>query len=231
MKYRHLFFDLDHTLWDFNTNSRQTLEELHLSMDLATRGVDDFPLFHKNYLAHNEKLWERYRKGLIKTDELRWKRMWLTLLDFKIGDETLAREMGVRFLDLLPTRNALFPYTIEILDYLTNKNYLLHLITNGFEQTQHSKMKNAGIDKYFVEVITSESSNSLKPNAAIFEYAFGRAKALRENSIMIGDDLEADIRGAMNAGLDQVFVNHTGVETDLKPTYTVYSLRELETIF
>lgn len=81
MKYRHLFFDLDHTLWDFNTNSRQTLEEIHAAMDLQSRGVDDFALFHRNYLVHNEKLWERYRKGFIKTEELRWKRMWLTLLD------------------------------------------------------------------------------------------------------------------------------------------------------
>lgn len=231
MNYKHLFFDLDHTLWDFDANSRQTLEELYHTMDLKGKGVHDFDLFHKNYLVHNEKLWDRYRKGFIKSEELRWKRMWLSLLDFKIGDEVLARELGVQFLESLPTRQLLFPYTIEILEYLTAKNYQLHLITNGFELTQHSKLKHSGLDRFFIEIITSEGSNSLKPNAAIFEYAFSRAKALKEHSIMIGDDIEADIKGAMNAGLDQVFVNHRHIEPPVTPTYTVYSLKELEAIF
>ncbi len=163
-RYKHLFFDLDHTLWDFEANSRQTLAELYDSMHLKEKGVDDFERFNKNYLVHNEKLWDRYRKGFIKTEELRWKRMWLTLLDFKIGDEKLAREMGVIFLDLLPTRKLLFPYAIEILNYLTQKKYTLHLITNGFEKTQHAKLKNSGLDAFFKEVITSEGSYSLKPH-------------------------------------------------------------------
>ena len=231
MKYKHLFFDLDHTLWDFEANSRQTLDELYQSMELATRGVYDFDLFHKNYLVHNDKLWDRYRKGFIKVDELRWKRMWLSLLDFKIADEPLAREMGVVFLDLLPTRKILFPGTVETLDYLAQKNYRLHLITNGFEKTQHSKLKNAGLDKYFTEVITSEGSNSLKPHKEIFEYAFRKAHAEPGESIMIGDSIEVDIQGAMNAGIDQVFVNHINEIPAISPTYTVYSLKELEKIF
>ena len=230
MKYRHLFFDLDHTLWDFDTNSRQTLEELYHALSLKDKGVHDFDLFHKNYLVHNDKLWDRYRKGYVKVDELRWKRMWLTLLDFKIGDEQFARDMGYRFLELLPTRNALFPYAVEILEYLKNKGYKLHLITNGFEKTQHFKIKNAGIDHYFIEVITSEGSNSLKPNKEIFDYAFQKTNALPEHSIMIGDSVEVDIQGAMNAGMDQVYVNHLNIEAGIKPTYTVYSLKELEKI-
>src|SRR5882672_4955960 len=148
MQYKHLFFDLDHTLWDFEANCRQTLEELYHSLDLSARGVQTFESFHKCYTVHNDKLWDRYRNGYIKVDELRWKRMWLSLLDFKIGDEMLAREMGNRFLELLPTRKTLFPYTVEILEYLTNKGYHLHLITNGFEQTQHKKLQNSGLDKY-----------------------------------------------------------------------------------
>ncbi|MEO7923733.1 MAG: YjjG family noncanonical pyrimidine nucleotidase [Chitinophagaceae bacterium] len=236
MKYKHLFFDLDHTLWDFEANSRQTLDELYHTMDLAVKGVNDFALFHKNYLAHNDKLWDRYRKGFIKVDELRWKRMWLTLLDFKIADEPMAKEMGNVFLDLLPTRKILFPHTIEILDYLAGKDYRLHLITNGFEKTQHSKLKNSGLDKYFTEVITSEGSNSLKPHKEIFDYAFMKASANPLESIMIGDSIEVDIQGAMNAGIDQVFVNHLTKEPipitgNTLPTYTVYSLKELEGIF
>ena len=230
MKYRHLFFDLDHTLWDFEANSRQTLEELYSTLQLLDRGVNDFDLFHKNYLVHNEMLWARYRNGYIKVDELRWKRMWLTLLDFKIGDQELARTMATQFLDLLPTRKLLFPYTIEILDYLSNKNYKLHLITNGFEKTQHSKLEYSGLSKYFIEVITSEGSNSLKPHKEIFDYALNKTKATTEESIMIGDSIEVDIQGAMNAGIDQIYVNHLNVEPEVKPTYIVYSLKELENI-
>jgi putative hydrolase of the HAD superfamily len=231
MKYQHLFFDLDHTIWDFEANSRQTLEELYESMKLGNKGVNDFGLFHKNYLVHNDKLWDRYRNGYIKVDELRWKRMWLTLLDFKIANEPLAREMGTVFLDRLPTRTILFPYTMEILGYLQGKGYQLHLITNGFEKTQHSKLRHSGLDSYFTEVITSEGSNSLKPHKAIFDYALLRTGALVTNSIMLGDSPEVDIQGAINAGMDQVFVNHLHVQTTIPSTYTVYSLKELENIF
>ena len=231
MQYKHLFFDLDHTLWDFEANSRLTLQQLYHSLDLAARGVDDFDLFHRRYSAHNEKLWDRYRKGFIKVDELRIKRMWLTLLDFRIGDETLARTMDVQFIEGLPSRTILFPYTLEILNYLTDKGYQLHLITNGFESVQHSKLANSGLTGYFREVITSEGSNSLKPQKEIFEYAFLRAGALPAESIMIGDSIEADIQGGINAGIDQVYVNHIGVAPSVKPTYTVGSLKELEDIF
>lgn len=236
MKYKHLFFDLDHTLWDFEANSKQTLSELYDSFQLLEHGVDNFELFHQNYLVHNDKLWERYRKGFIKVDELRWKRMWLTMLDFKIANEPLAKEMGHRFLELLPTRNLLFPHTKEILDYLSEKNYKLHLITNGFEKTQHSKLKNAGLSDYFIEVITSEGSNSLKPHKEIFDFALEKTGATPEESIMIGDTIDVDILGAVNAGIDQIHVNHltkepVEIKDGLLPTYTVYHLKELETIF
>ena len=230
-KYKHLFFDLDHTLWDFDANARLTLEELYHSLELITIGVNGFEKFYTTYLAHNEKLWERYRKGFIKVDDLRWKRMWHTLIDFKIGDEQLARNMSTRFLDLLPTRNLLFPHTKECLQYLSDKGYILHLITNGFETTQHSKLKHSNLSHFFAEVITSECSNSIKPNKEIFDYALMRANALHEESIMIGDSIEVDIQGAMNAGIDQVFVNHACIDCPIQPTYMVRSLKELEEIF
>ena len=235
MKYKHLFFDLDHTIWDFEANSRTTLVELYEEMKLEERGVDDFDLFHKNYLAHNERLWERYRKGFVKQEELRVKRMWLSLLDFKIADEPLAKKMGDRFLEMLPTRTILFPYTIEILDYLTEKSYELHLITNGFEHTQHSKLKHSGLSSYFKQVITSEGSNSLKPKKEIFDFAFQKTGATPDESIMIGDTMEVDILGAINAGIDQIHVNHLTNEplsiNGKLPTHTIYSLKELERIF
>jgi len=228
MKYKHLFFDLDHTLWDFDANARATLEVLHLDKQLHDKGVHDFELFHKNYLQHNEKLWERYRKGQIRHDELRIKRMWLTLLDFRIADEVLAKELGDLFLQLLPTRTLLFPDTKEVLDYLKNKGYQLHLITNGFENTQHSKLNNSGLSHYFEKVITSEGSNSLKPQKEIFEYALHVTGAEVQQSIMIGDTLDVDIAGAMGVGMDQVHVNYNKAIQNIHPTYTIHALSELK---
>ena len=157
--------------------------------------------------------------------------MWRTMLDFKIADEPLAREMSGQFLEILPTKKILFPHTIEILDYLTAKKYALHLITNGFEKTQWSKLNNSGLSNYFTHVITSEASNSLKPKKEIFDYAMDKAKASLPESIMIGDNLDADIQGAMNAGMDTIFVNHINARPEIKPTYTVTQLQQLESIF
>ena len=230
MKYRHLFFDLDHTLWDFETNAKQTLGQLYESNALQEKGVTGFEQFFERYSYHNHRLWDRYTKGFIKQDELRWKRMWLALLDFKLADEPLARQMGIQFLDLLPTRKTLFPYTIEILQYLQNKNYRMHLVTNGFEKVQYGKIQHAKIDSFFDQVITSEASGSLKPNKEIFDYALRKTGASTEESIMIGDNLDADIQGGINAGMDTIFVNHLNVTPHVEPTYVVYHLKELENI-
>jgi putative hydrolase of the HAD superfamily len=232
MKYKHLFFDLDHTLWDFDANARATLQQLHIDLDLVSKGIHDFDLFYQNYLVHNEKLWARYRNGHIKQEELRLKRMWLTLLDFKIADEALAHQLNELFLQLLPGRTILFPDTKEVLQYLLDKGYQLHLITNGFEETQHSKLKYSGLTPFFREVITSEGSNSLKPQKEIFDYALERAGATAAESIMIGDSLEIDVAGALNAGMDAIHVNFTGaVSEGVHPTYTITGLKELENIF
>lgn len=230
MKYRHLFFDLDHTLWDFETNARETLKDLYESNALYEKGVTDFDLFFTRYSHHNERLWDRYTKGFIKQEELRWKRVWLAMLDFKIADELLARALSQQFLELLPSKKNLFPYTFEILEYLKAKNYHLHLVTNGFEKVQHSKLQQSGLDGYFEAVITSEASNSLKPHKEIFDFALQQTGAGTEESIMIGDNLDADIQGGINAGLDTIFVNHLNVVPHVKPTYTIHHLKELEAI-
>ncbi|MEP6466493.1 MAG: YjjG family noncanonical pyrimidine nucleotidase [Parafilimonas sp.] len=231
MPYKHLFFDLDHTLWDFEMNAKDTFTELYKLHALKEKGIDDFDLFFSRYSFHNNRLWQRYTNGFMKQEELRWKRVWLTLLDFKIADEILSKQMAADFLDGLPNRKNLFPYTIEILDYLKQKNYVLHLITNGFDSIQHNKLMHSNLTGYFKEIITSERAGSLKPNKAIFEFALKTANANIEESIMIGDNIEADIKGAMNAGLDTIFVNHINAETDVQPTYIIHHLKELEDIF
>jgi len=231
MKYRHLFFDLDHTLWDFETNAKETLQELYEINQLHAKGIYNFDLFFQQYSFHNERLWERYTKGLIKHEELKWKRMWFALFDFKICDGILSKQMAQQFLERLPFKKNLFPYALEILEYLTAKGYKLHLVTNGFEIIQHSKLNNSNLNGYFMEVITSETSKSLKPNKEIFEYALNKCNACKEECIMIGDSLDADIQGASNAGIDTVFVNHLNIKANIEPTYTVYHLKELEKIF
>jgi putative hydrolase of the HAD superfamily len=229
--YLHLFFDLDHTLWDFDKNAKTALTEIYSQFDLDNKVNAAFDDFYQQYLFHNQVLWDRYHKGFISADDLKWKRMWRTLLDFKIADEPLAKNISGRFLEILPTQKEVFPHTFEILDYLADKKYALHLITNGFEKTQWSKLKHSGLDKYFTHVITSEASNSLKPKKEIFDFAMEKAGADLSNSIMIGDNLDADIQGAINAGMDNIFVNHIKASTTLIPTYTVTHLSELEKIF
>lgn len=231
MHYKHIFFDLDHTLWDFDRNAREALLDLYAQLDLRQEGISDFEEFYRRYLHHNQILWDRYHHGYISTEELKWKRMWRTLLDFKIGSEPLARKMSAAFLELLPDKQHLFPYALEILAYLRQKGYVLHLITNGFEQVQWRKLRNSRLEGYFGEVITSEKSGSVKPNRGIFEYALSLTGATISESIMIGDNPDADIQGALNMGMDCIFVNHSPDEMDVKATYTVRSLKDLENIF
>jgi putative hydrolase of the HAD superfamily len=230
-KYNHIFFDLDHTLWDFDTNAKTSLTDIFEEFELHKKIDGEFDMFYQKYLHHNKILWERYQNGFINAEELKWRRMWRTLLEFKIGDEALSKSLSARFLEILPTKNELFPHTVEILNYLKEKKYTIHLITNGFEKTQWSKIQNSNIDHYFTHMITSESSNSMKPEKEIFEYALNKANATISESIMIGDNQSADIKGGIDAGMDTVFVNHINEVSTLNPTYVVTHLNELEQIF
>jgi putative hydrolase of the HAD superfamily len=230
MKYKHIFFDLDHTLWDFETNSQQTIRELYDRHALESRGILSFEAFLASYVVHNDRLWDRYRKGFINRNELRTKRFSLAFLDFKIADEKLTKAFSDEFLEILPTKTALFPYTVEVLDYLANKGYPMHLITNGFEATQLLKMKHAGIGQYFTHVVTSETAGSLKPYREIFDYAMVKAGTTAKESLMIGDALELDIVGAQTVGMDQVYFNPLVPATGITPTYTIQCLSELKTI-
>ncbi len=229
-EYLHIFFDLDHTLWDFELNSKTSMHEIYKHFELDVLVTRDFDSFYETYSQHNKLLWERFQKGHIRSDELKWKRMWRTLMDFKKPDEALAVKMNEKYLEVLPTQKAVFPNTVEILTHLKEKNYSLHLITNGFEKVQQRKIENCGIAPFFTEMITSESSNSMKPEKEIFEAAFKKTGAKAEHSIMIGDNLEADIQGGINAGMDTVFVNHVGAEATIDATYVIHDLIELKNI-
>jgi putative hydrolase of the HAD superfamily len=228
--FQHIFFDLDHTIWDFETNATQSLKDLYTQLDLEAIGITPLEKFLTQYMHHNVVMWDRYHKGLITSEDLKWKRMAATLLDFRIGDDRLAKQMSAKFLEILPEKKAVFDYTFEILDYLKTKNYQLHLITNGFEVTQWRKLKSSGLDKYFTNVITSEATGFVKPHKEIFDHALKLANATLEESIMIGDNVDADIMGAHNAGWKTIFTNHTKAEVPKEATYTITHLKELESI-
>ena len=228
--YKHLFFDLDHTLWDFDKNSEVSLRILYDEYDLKSRGRDDFDALFKAYNFHNDKLWERYRNGYIKRDELRWKRMWLMLLDHKIADTALAHELSIAYLEILPTQTVLVPHAKELLEYCKDK-YEMNLITNGFDTTQRLKLQYSGIARYFNHLVTSEKSNSMKPHKDLFDYAIKAAGADIETSIMIGDAIDVDILGAINVGMDTVYYNPHKKPHERKPTYEIIHLEELMKIF
>jgi putative hydrolase of the HAD superfamily len=229
-KYHHLLFDLDHTLWDFDSNAKESLNELYCMFELESKLIAPFQLFYTSYLKHNRILWDRYEKGYISREDLKWKRMWRSLIDFNIGNEVMAKEMSAKFLEILPTKKQVFEYTFEILDYLTSKGYAIHCITNGFEKTQWSKLNNSNLAHYFTHVITSENSNSIKPEKEIFEYALKKIDGNAADCIMIGDSPTADIQGALNVGIDTIFVNYIHADCSIIPTHTIYHLRELESI-
>ena len=228
--YKHLFFDLDHTLWDFEKNSESTLRKLYEEYKLQSRGVPDFDTLFRSFNVHNDKLWDRYRNGYIKRDELRWKRMWLMLLDFKITDTPLAHELGMAFLEILPTQSLLTPSSMEVLEYCEGK-YQMHLITNGFETTQRLKLQYSGISRFFKHLITSEKSNAMKPHKEIYDCALRIADATADESIIIGDAIDIDILGAINAGWDSVYYNPAGLSHNRKPTYEIAHMQELMRIF
>lgn len=230
MKYKHIFFDLDHTLWDFETNSLATLQELFVEHELEKLGIPSFDKFYASYSVINDKLWDRFRKGYINRNELRLKRFTMTFLDFKLCNDKVCADLGARFLEVLPTKTALFPHTLDILNYLQEKKYPLHLITNGFEETQKLKMHHSGIHHYFTHIITSETCGRLKPHREIFDYAVNLAATTHSESIMIGDTLEVDILGAKEAGIDQVYFAPGEVQQGVTPTYTIKSLMELKEI-
>jgi len=226
--YKHIFFDLDRTLWDFDSNSRSALMDVFELHQLG-RYFDSPEPFISGYHKHNEVLWNRYRKGTIKKELLRSLRFDLTLQDAKVEDNELAKAIGEDYLQLSTEKTILFPYTHEILEYL-DKKYPLYILTNGFRETQFSKMKNCDLSKYFHTVFTSETIGFNKPHPKIFQWAVSSVNGRKEECIMIGDDIEVDILGAQSYGIDQVFFNPEKLITEARPTHTIESLAELKGI-
>ncbi|MEM9051371.1 MAG: YjjG family noncanonical pyrimidine nucleotidase [Bacteroidota bacterium] len=228
-KYEHLFFDLDRTLWDFDTNSRLALNEIYLSFDLKNKGILSAVDFVETYQEINEELWALYRKGLLNKRKLRTVRFTRTLEAFEIDDEYLGDQLGTAYVEISPHKTALLPNTIEILDYLKGK-YQLHIITNGFEEVQHVKLEKSGLSPYFDKVITSEQVGARKPDPTVFHYALESSNCGTSDSLMIGDDLGADIIGAREVGMDQVYFNPNKIEHSEELDHEIVDLIQLKQI-
>ncbi|WP_372931744.1 YjjG family noncanonical pyrimidine nucleotidase, partial [Mariniphaga sediminis] len=204
-KYTHLFFDLDNTLWNFEENSLGAMQLTFSQFCLESQGVD-FLSFFNIYSKNNRLLWEEYRNGKVIKRDLMRLRFQQTLEAFRIeGIDPL--EMNTFYLTEMPNQKCLVDGTPELLDYLKRKGYSMFVITNGFREVQHKKLKTSGLDKYFSRVFISEDVKSPKPNKEIFEYAVKSANARKVASLMIGDDLHADVAGALNFGMDAVWFN------------------------
>ncbi len=227
MAYRHLFFDLDHTLWDFETNADETLATLYDRHALARHGTFDLPAFKRVYSNVNQALWRLYQANKVTQKQLREVRFARTLAKLGVAEADVPPTLSDEFTDILPEKSAVFPQTHETLAYLHSK-YTLHLITNGFEDMQQRKLASSNLTQYFDQVITSEHSGHLKPDPRMFAHALQAAGAGAPESLMIGDNLECDVLGAHNAGIDQVYFNPAKRRHFVQTTYEISSLDELQ---
>ncbi len=228
-KYKHLFFDLDRTLWDFEKSAAETFEDIYHRFGFQAAGIGSPQQFFDTYTHHNEHLWDLYREGKIEKEVLRGLRFNLTLKDFGIHNPEMAEEIGDYYVEESPRKVNLFPYSHEILRYLQPK-YQLHLITNGFSEVQEVKLQCSDLRQYFIQVITSEDAGAKKPDEAIFHFAFGQTGALPSESLMIGDDLGVDILGAKLVGMDQVLFDPYCLHPADAATYYIRDLKELENL-
>ena len=232
-KYKHLFFDLDNTLYDFTSNSYLALKDAFESLGLLEK-INSFDDFFAVYQKINEQLWAEYRDKKISKDALRGKRFADSFAAFSIEPGLDPILIDNKYLSIMPEKIKLFPDAIEVLGELVRRGYKLHIITNGFREVQHDKLLNTGLSTLIDKVFISEDIKTTKPSREIFEHALKSCNARKKESLMIGDSWETDIVGAKKFGIDQVYFTPyedcLPMELDQKPTYHILSLNELRTI-
>ncbi|TAH24839.1 MAG: noncanonical pyrimidine nucleotidase, YjjG family [Cytophagales bacterium] len=204
--YKHIIFDLDHTLWDFDSNCKLALEQLYLKYEFDKINSLTIEEFLKKYIEVNTRLWDQHHRGLESKETIRNKRFIYTFEELGLSLELIPENLNADFMKLCPTMGQLIPGAMELLNYLKPK-YQLHILSNGFLESQYVKMKYAHIDYFFTEVVLAEACGYAKPQKEIFEYTLTKIGGSTEDSIMVGDDLMVDILGAKNAGLNQIYYN------------------------
>ena len=216
---RHIFFDLDNTLWDHRKNAYLTIKELFSQQKISDKFGIDFEKFHNTYHEINERLWEQIRDGEIDKDYLRKHRFYDTFLAFDVDDASIADYFEHHFLDEILNYNELVEGAVDLLDYLRNEGYKMHIISNGFQEVTERKCILSGISDYFETITSADSVGLRKPRPEIFNYSLDLVKADKSESMMIGDDWIADVKGAQNFGIEVIFfdVYHDNPkEDDLK---------------
>ena len=229
-KYQHIFFDLDNTLWDFDRSSILAFDKIYEIFNLINYGIPSAKDFHTTYFDHNNKLWDLYRKGEIDKDFLKIERFRLPLKDYGIVDEKLSIDLGESYTDYAARLVALVPNTMEVLNYLKEKNYKIHLITNGFLEVQSIKMKTSGLDKMIDSSFVSEEVGFKKPDHRIFFHAMNEVGGNIENSVMIGDDLSVDIIPAKEIGMKHIYFNRKKISHNEMLDYEIEDLIEIKEI-
>lgn len=227
--YKHLFFDLDHTLWDFDRNSAECIAELFDTFRLSDVGIASPEEFSRHFIAINRKLWSDYDRNLIEHTYIRQHRFPLVFRSLGVDESAVQADLNAEYLRLLPRKPHLLESAREILDHLHGR-YTMHIITNGFAEIQAVKMDSAEIAHYFTHVITSEKANAKKPDPLVFQYAMNVSGTTASESLMIGDNYEADILGAKSVGMDTVFYNPQGATVTDKPTFDIRHWNELMAI-
>jgi putative hydrolase of the HAD superfamily len=227
---KHIFFDLDHTIWDFDKNAEETLHELFELYQLRNLGLLSATEFIYKYTENNHSLWAQYHLGLISKDLLRAERFRKTFVELGVHPDLVPEEFEADYVKISPTKTHLFEGAQKVLSYL-QKKYTLHIISNGFRETTLTKMERSGLNPYFKNVIISEEVGVNKPDKAVFEYALQKAQAEKEESIMIGDSLEADIYGAQNFGMKAIFFNPLNKEKPADVPEQITHLEELLNLF
>lgn len=224
---KHIFFDLDRTLWDFEKNSQEALTEILKELDLSSQGLNSND-FIKKYKEINEYYWALYREGKIAKEKLRYIRFQDTLHYFEIYEQGLGAQIGEKYVSISPKKRNLIFGTMDVLNYLRN-NYSLHIITNGFEEVQAIKLKENDLVPFFDTVTCSEEVDAKKPDPKIFFHALNKFKARPEESIMIGDDFQADILGAEKVNMKAIYFNP--VANDKNHEFHIHCLTELKDYF
>ncbi|WP_440069621.1 YjjG family noncanonical pyrimidine nucleotidase [Tenacibaculum discolor] len=222
MEIKHLFFDLDHTLWDFDRNSKLTFQQIFEEQKINIPIHD----FLEAYIPVNLRYWKLYREDKVEKSALRYHRLKETFdsLEYTVSDK-LINLISEDYIRYLPNFNYLFDDAIEVLQYL-EKKYHLHIITNGFEEVQNLKLEKSGIHTFFREIITSECVGVKKPNPKVFEFALGKAGAKAHQSVMIGDSYEADVMGAINSGMRAIHFSQENKGAEGQRVTTLVELKK-----
>ncbi len=222
--YSYFLFDLDRTLWDFDTNAKNNITGL---LEIYSLPVEDKDQFFEDYESINRRLWADYEKGLLPKELLKTERFYRTLLKYGIDDLNLSEKFGREYLERMPFQKVLMPHAIEVLEILKKRGAKMALISNGFKEVQYKKLTNSGLSHFFDAVLISEEQGVNKPSPVIFKRALNALKGVKRETIMVGDDFMNDIEGAMIFGIDQFFYNPGTTPCDGGPTYNSSDLRDL----